>query len=91
MRLVWCPFQVQLLSPKVKAVTEGHGANVIMEALGGEVFKQCLRRYVCTFVYLPKPPVTQNDAASDASQSNPGGFSDLIVSNAGDILFELPK
>ena len=31
---------------KVKEATGGRGANVIMEAVGGDVFTQCLRRYV---------------------------------------------
>ncbi|EDO48177.1 predicted protein [Nematostella vectensis] len=31
------------IKDKVKELTDGHGANVIMEAVGGDVFKQCLK------------------------------------------------
>ena len=33
-------------------MTGGLGANVIMEAVGGDVFKECLRRCVTNFKNL---------------------------------------
>ncbi|XP_067025800.1 quinone oxidoreductase-like protein 2 homolog [Acropora muricata] len=38
---------------KVKEITAGKGANVIMESVGGEVFKECLRSIAWGGVILP--------------------------------------
>ena len=35
---------------QVKEITAGKGANVIMESVGGEVFKECLRRLVIMMI-----------------------------------------
>ena len=37
---------------QVKEITAGKGANVIMESVGGEVFKECLRRLVIMMILL---------------------------------------
>ena len=37
---------------QVKEITAGKGANVIMESVGGEVFKECLRRLVMMVMIL---------------------------------------
>ena len=37
---------------QVKEITAGKGANVIMESVGGEVFKECLRRLVMMMIMI---------------------------------------
>lgn len=37
-------YKTESIRDKTKEVTDGEGANVIFESVGGDTFKQCLRR-----------------------------------------------
>ena len=36
-------YKVESVRDKTKELTKGRGANVIMDAVGGDIFKDCLR------------------------------------------------
>ncbi len=39
-------YRCEDVKARVKDVTNGKGANIILDAVGGHIFDQCLRRYV---------------------------------------------
>ena len=51
-------YKTQSIREVTKEMTNGRGADVICDAVGGDVFKECLRRYLTTgdsphmFVFL---------------------------------------
>ena len=39
-------YKTESIRDKVKDITGGKGADIIFEVVGGNVFKECLRRYL---------------------------------------------